>query len=300
MAYLEDSMFEHVLVPVTDSASNLDALDQAIDLAARHHLTLMGVNVLLPGLVDAPGIGPAGYMGTGYVSPAEYELDAQALQYKERAQQEMLADFQSRCRARGVACVPIRDAGSPADDLLRCAEDADLIWLSREGLHEGHTTWFSTFEPVVRRSPVPVWLTHAGAQAPRRLTVAFDGHPQAVDALRVAARLSRQWDLPLDLLVVHDGQQKGMDEGTLHDAGAMMEAFDRSPDTASLVAGHPATVLAGATGPDTLLVMGTHSHGTFLGFRRGHTVDDVLQGARGPVVLCPADVRGQRDGHHEH
>ena len=142
---------------------------------------------------------------------------------------------------------------------------------------------------------MPVWIAHEGASPPQRLTVAYDGHPQALGALDVAASLSRQWSLPLNLLVVSEGRRMGVDEGTLHDAQAILEAFEVQPDTATLKEGHPAEVLTQATAPETLLIMGTHSHGTFLGFRRGHTVDDVLRDAQGSVLLCPRETQEHED-----
>lgn len=91
-----------------------------------------------------------------------------------------MAGFTARCGRAGVAYVPPSESGGAAEDIVRWAHDADVIWLSRGGLHGGRTTWLSTSEHMVRR--------------------------------------------------------------------------------------------------------------------RGHTVDDVLRGARGHVLLCPKDVRGQGDG----
>lgn len=280
---------------LTGSRTNQAAQDLAIMLAAQRHLTLIGLHVIVPDLVDMTGIGPAGFTGTGYVNPAEYELEAQALTSKRQAAQELLKDFMARCEQARVGCVPLSETGGVTEDILRWAHDAHAIWLSREGLHAGSTTWFSSFEQVVRHSSVPVWIAHEGAQVTQRVTVAYDGHPQALGALDVAASLSREWSLPLELLVVSEGRSTGVNEGTMHDAQAILEAFGHSANAASLAEGHPAELLSAATGPDRLLVMGTHSHGTFLGFRRGHTVDDVLRDAQGSVLLCPKEVQERED-----
>lgn len=125
---------------------------------------------------------------------------------------------------------------------------------------------------------------------PQRLTVAYNGHAQARGALDMAAGLALAWHLPLELLVIHQGQDNQAAQAILSDAQAVLEAAGCQPASAQMSTGNPARVLVEASGPATLLVMGTHSHHTFLGFRRGHTVDDVLLGARGAVVLCPKEA----------
>ncbi|OLV17825.1 hypothetical protein BOO71_0007624 [Deinococcus marmoris] len=269
---------------------NHAALDAAIALAARYHLTLIGLHVMVPDMVDMTGIGPAGTMGTGYVAPAEYALDAQATQIKRQANETLLADFQQRCAQAGVDCEPTSEVDNAAKDIVYRAQHSDLLWLSREGLHAGQTTWFSNFEHVVRESPIPVWVGGANQALPQRLTVAYDGHAQASGALEVAASLSRAWRLPLDLLVIHEGLDDRQAQTTLRDAQAKLKALHSPPERAQVGAGHPTAALIQVTAPDALLVMGTHSHQPFLGFRRGHTVDDVLLSAQGPVLLCPKDA----------
>ncbi|MFC3832916.1 MULTISPECIES: universal stress protein [Deinococcus] len=282
-------MFSRILVPLTHSPTNRVALEAALSLAAHHGLTLIGLHVLVPQPAPVDSYGMAGMAGS--LDPLASWSQMEAITGQQRAQRAVLEEFSERCETLGVAYEALGDVDSAAEDIVRHAQSADMVWLSRGGLHAGHTTWGSTFEDVIHRSPVPVWVAHEDAVLPTRLTVATDGQPQALGTLDVAATLAEGWTLPLELRVVAEGPATAMDELSLHDAQAALDAFGHRPDHAVLSVGEPAQVLAQTTAPDSLLVMGAHSHRSFLGLRRGRTVDALLQGACGSVLLCPHQSR---------
>ncbi|MCS7058479.1 MAG: universal stress protein [Meiothermus sp.] len=78
-----------------------------------------------------------------------------------------------------------------------------------------------------------------------------------------------------------------MDETTLHQAKGLLHELGVDPVSSSLLQGHPAESLTALTASGTLLVMGTHGRGVFLGLRFGRTVDGVVQGAQGSILICP-------------
>lgn len=284
-------MFNRLLVPLTHRPANRLALEAALALAAHQGLTLVGLHVLVPQPAPVDSYGMSGMSGS--LDPLAGWSQMEAITGQQRQQRAVLEEFSERCETLGVAYEALGDVDSAAEDIVRHAQDADAVWLSRAGLHAGPTTWGSTFEAVLRHSPVPVWVAHEEAVIPTLLTVAADGPSQSLGALDVAATLSESWQLPLNLLMVTEGPLTALDEGVLHDTQATLDAFGHRPDNAVLSSGEPAEVLAQTTAPDSLLVMGTHSHRTFLGFRRGHTVDALLRGARGSVLLCPHQVRAR-------
>lgn len=143
----------------------------------------------------------------------------------------------------------------------------------------------NVFEHLTRHSPVPVWVVPDSARCPVRLTVAYDGHPRALEAAKLAAALSRQWQLPLGVLVISEGRE--VDERDVR--YALEELYVRGVHESGVFyeQGPPAALLTRHAEPDGLLVMGSHGHSAPLGLAIGNTVDQVLGTARGSVLLCP-------------
>lgn len=205
------------------------------------------------------------------------QFNDETLELQRHAQQALLAAFSARSVARG-------ETGTAAEAIVHAALQENAVWLSREGLHPGRTVWESTFETVVRHSSVPVWVCADQAQIPERIVIAYDAQRRARDALAVATTLSLEWSLPLEVRVVSNEDTNAQE--ALWEARLTLDARGVSARM-NAVQGDAGLALQAVADPDVLLVMGTHSHGTFLGFRQGHTVDTVLLGANGPVLLCP-------------
>lgn len=251
------------------------AVQTALRLAARYDLTLTGLHVIVPDTLPPETLGDPG-VGTP-LDPTLMQFNDETLELQRHAQQALLAAFSARSVARG-------ETGTAAEAIVHAALQENAVWLSREGLHPGRTVWESTFETVVRHSSVPVWVCADQAQIPERIVIAYDAQRRARDALAVATTLSLEWSLPLEVRVVSNEDTNAQE--ALREARLTLDARGVSARM-NAVQGDAGLALQAVADPDVLLVMGTHSHGTFLGFRQGHTVDTVLLGANGPVLLCP-------------
>ena len=147
-----------------------------------------------------------------------------------------------------------------------------------------------------------------GSSRPRagvftKILVATDGSPEAQRAERVAAELAEEWHLPLLLLRVADTRcTHGPDEivyTELQIRAALRERVDQYlaaaacrvpagvPAERSSREGKPATEIlkvASEWGAD-LLVMGSRGRGRLRGLLLGSTAQEVLHGAKSPVLV---------------
>jgi nucleotide-binding universal stress UspA family protein len=106
-----------------------------------------------------------------------------------------------------------------------------------------------------------------------------------MEALFVAAYLACVWDQRLVVLTVQQpGRQLQPDLESarryLQDNGAAAGFFQRQGEPAAEILDQAAE--AGAD----MILMGSYGHGPLVEAFLGSTVDDVLRGARVPVLLC--------------
>ncbi|GIW35192.1 universal stress protein [Meiothermus sp.] len=276
-------MFERILVPYNSGTSAQMALQQAIQIAQSHGGIIHGLNVFDP----APYQNEPLLMDMGNGLPPQpvdpnLSVEAHLLKIAEDRAKESLDHFERECQASGVRFTSELRMGNVAYQVLEAAHQADLMVLGRptetrklRGLVD---TW-------VRRSPVPVWLAVEAPTQPQQVLLAYDGGTRAADALQVAARLAQSWQLPLGLRVVREVGR--VDEATLKQAEGLLHELGIDPVSAELLSGRPVEMLLSLTEPSSILVMGTHGHGVFWGLRFGRTVDGLVQGARGALLICP-------------
>ena len=276
-------MFDRILIPYDDSPAASAALEQAILIARRHNSTIHGVNVIDVGLLAMPLAGNDPYRtDLGF----EEEMCLEWFQTMRDAAQTLMSSFAARCEEVGVPHTVAIETGNISQILLERARDCDLAVIARS--HQpsyDHARLGPVFEALVRHSPVIVWVAHEQPAMPDRAVLAYDGGSHAPDALIAAAEASSVWGVPLELLVVGEGQRVNND--VLERGAAGLRELHAAPQGAHLVAGDPALMILEKTAPDALVVMGTSSHRRPLGFHLDHTLETVVRGARGPLLVCP-------------
>lgn len=274
-------MFERILVPYDGGQSAQIALEQALSIAQRHGGVIHGLTVFDPMPYTAEPL--LTDLGSGLnPQPADLSLQTELLSAAEQAAKENLSRLEKRCQEAGVRCVAQMRTGEVTTQVLEAAHQADLMVLARPA---GAPQPRRLEEAWVRRSPVPVWLAVEAPDEPEQILLAYDGGIRADDALRVAARLAQSWGLPLALRVVRE--EGRVDQSTLQQAEGLLHELNVDPVSAELLSGKPGEVLVSLTRPRSVLVMGTHGHGAFLGLRFGRTVDEVVRGGRGALLICP-------------
>ncbi len=281
-------MFEHILVPIDGSNFSWAALAQAAELAKEERNTLHVLYVVDERLVEAPFvIATAPETLLMEVHPDLIQMGL-TLQKKLREQgKELLAQARARCEEQEVPCRTELAEGNVTRTILDRAGQADLIAMGRLGSGEkwGGPLLGSSFEAVVRHSPVPVLGVQREVRPLRRILVAYDGSDRSQDALEIAIALARHHGREIVLLTVDDGH------------GGRKEAYERAEAelknaalffTAVYRAGHVSQSIlevADETQCD-LIVMGAYGHTRFLGVLFGSTVDDVMRRTTLPILIC--------------
>jgi nucleotide-binding universal stress UspA family protein len=150
----------HILVPTDFSDCSDQALDYALDLAAR-----VGAQVLLCFSGTVPNYEVAALVDPGVRAAAEAML-SQA-QTAARGWEAELAALCSRKQGRGVALSSKLLSGPAAEAIVDCARDEhiDLVVIgsrSRPGVR--HLLLGSVAERVLRTAPCPVLVVHPSAK----------------------------------------------------------------------------------------------------------------------------------------
>jgi nucleotide-binding universal stress UspA family protein len=182
-----------------------------------------------------------------------------------------------------VAC----ETGSPSDRIVQRSRWADLLVVSLRH-PPGRGTWArlrSGFSDLIRRSRRPILAVPEVSPRLGTILLAFDGRPKSMEALFVAAYLACVWDQRLVILTVQQpgrAAQPDLEAARhyLQDNGAAAEFLQRPGKPAAAILEHAAEAAA------DLILMGSYGHGPLVETFLGSTVDDVLRGARVPVLLC--------------
>jgi nucleotide-binding universal stress UspA family protein len=280
-------MFDNILVPMDGSADSWVALDRAIQLAKEKDRVIHGLHVIDIRLTDAP------YSTTWYGNDYDYTGSAAiesaiefGRQLGERGQ-KILARLVEKCDKAGIQSQTEQVNGIITQTILDRAKKADLIVMGHygEGARWAGPLFGSTFETVVRYSPVPIWVSQAELRPTTHLLAAYDGSNRAQDSLEIAAGIAVEDHLPVTLITVDDGHP-GRQQ-------AYQEADDwlrqkNLPVNPIYWKGHPAEEIIRAARVEgcDLIVMGAYGHSHFLEIFFGSTVDDVMRGATCPLLIC--------------
>jgi hypothetical protein len=122
-----------------------------------------------------------------------------------------------------------------------------------------------------------------GVRAMERAVLAYNGSPQAGEALFVAAYLARRQGMALSVISVGTDVESNLGKAEFYLAGRGVKATYRA---------QPGSVAAAVVGVATafdahLIVMGGYSRRGVSEIMRGSAVDEVLRTAGRPVLVCP-------------
>ncbi len=281
-------MFAAILVPVDGSNDSWSALAQAIEIAQGQPCVIHVLFVADARLIDAsfwntlPTDDPV-----PDVDPALVKLALDVGKQLSNQGQSVLDHAEERCREHGVSCQTEYAEGIVSQIILDRAKIVDLVVMGRRGTG---SKWAgpllgSTFEAIIRHSPVPVLAAQSEAHPIRNILVAYDGSDRSLDALQLAAELVQAKKASLTFLTVDDSRhkrEKAYAEGIafLHEHELQAEEL--------FVSGHPVEqILEVAREKKTdLIVIGAYGHQRYLEVFYGNTADGVIRGAICPVFIC--------------
>ena len=290
-----------ILCPIDFSDASRHAIDHALAVARWYEASIVGLHVFNPAYAPVGGIGLPQDGGTVFARPgASPRLQLQ------------LDDAFAAAVAAGVQVETVVEEGSPSAQILSGIRRyrADLVVMGTHGVSGFERLLLgSVTEKVVRKASCPVLTVPPRAQSRSRLPLRRILCPidfSAPSAAALARALSMAQEAQAELLLVHvlewpiGGEPAALPAFNLaefhiyreKEAAAELEKLlppsvrDWCTPSTHLVHGKPyeqILALAGDRGVD-LIVIGVHGRGALDVALFGSTTNQVIRGARCPVL----------------
>ena len=198
----------------------------------------------------------------------------------------LLEAFRRQCEAEGVQADSALQIGVVPTEICAGAREADLVVIGSRGVNHQFATGLlgSVTESVTRQCPRPVLVTSLDFQEIRSPMLAYDGSERASAAMRVAAEVCSQLDLPLHVISVC--RDEGDGEPLLEQATRYLGSYGLALKTETII-GHAyerIPAILAERGHD-LAFMGSHGHGRIIEMVLGSTTEYVLRNAPCSVFL---------------
>ncbi len=269
-------MFRSILVTLCHESERSPVVPQAIWLAKRARATLLGLYVVDKSELSPPpgieGISPAGWRAV-----VERELRGIG--------QKLIKGFTSQCERAGVQSESRIVTGPLVPTICRHVQTADLVVMGCSGdyIRRPGVLTCAPLEGVVREASRPVLVAAAEPRPIRRILVAYDAGDRASAALRTAAQLAGEWQIPLLLLTV---LERGVGREALAEGQTYCQVHGL-PARALLRKGMPAAEILRACREEDvdLLVIGAYCHGRVQELIFGGTVGHIVHNADCPVLI---------------
>lgn len=214
---------------------------------------------------------------------------------------------ESRARVQGADAVDataVAAMGAPSQELLKAAQDADLVVVGSRGAGAlSRAVLGSVSSSVLHHASLPVVVVpehaHAPTGTPPRVLVAVDHSASSLAALAWAVAEARALgavlvpvtvrgeifstgDVPVPLAQLEASERRAL-ETAAEKAGAGTEP--KVPVEADVLAGHPGERLIEESARADLLVMGSRGRGGFSSLLLGSTSTQCAGHASCPVVV---------------
>jgi nucleotide-binding universal stress UspA family protein len=250
---------------------------------------LFGGTVIGVGVVDVPGI-ERSEKGAG-VGAGHYAKKARAHKVCEAkdAVADLVAAFEDRCRAHGVAFEIEVLSGDPADMLRDVAASADLLCI-------GSRTYFcfetqdepgDTLAKLLRSYVCPIFVAPKKlVMPPEKVVIAYDSSPACARAMRTFVHLTAPHPLGrrVTLLRVEDDLNAGA--AALERPRQYLEAYGYEVETEVVPGDPPETVLAIAkAAPSALVVLGASGKGAVRQLFYGSVTKSLLEDGTVPFAV---------------
>lgn len=269
--------FSRILVPVDGTEYAWQAVDQAIIVARleeeESRLSLLVVEDRHHPLSE--------------VQPDEEKpLTVALVEWADRVQEEALR----RCREAGIQARPIRRAGHPEEWILHSEVQHDLTVLHPEEYATHPRGLLATpVESLIRRAHRPLLLCADTLSPFNRPVVAYDGHPNSLRALRLAAEIAQRWHETVWVVTVREkGQDPEAVRATLNDA-ALHLADAHIQAEFVMLEGDPAEAILDFMDQDVydVLILGGFERPLLVEKLLGGALVKLLQQRRYPLLITP-------------
>lgn len=252
-------LFTSLLVPLNGEERSWSALEQALLIARRERGRLLGLFVV-----------------------------ADKLERENNLARRVESEFQRRCHEAGVLGRLAVVVGEVAHTICARSQWADMTVVSLAHPPPSQTLarLSSGFRSLLLSCKSPLLAVPTrGVRALERALLAYNGSPQADEALFVAAYLVRRQGIALSVVSVGPGDDidKNLAKAKTYLAAHGVKATYRAESGPSA-----ATIVAVAGAHDAhVIVMGGYGRRGVSEIMHGSTVDEVLRTAGRPTLICP-------------
>ncbi len=171
-------LFPDLLVPVTGQDTGWIAVDQAITLAQREGSRIHGIHIV---------------QSKSDLSDDEF--------------QELSSKFHRKCQDAGVEATLSVDEGGVAEMICDHARFTDIV-ITRL-MHPPEDQVFSRlgsgYRTMIQKCPRPLFSVSSKISELSNAVLAFDNSPKSIEALYIAAYMTCNWEIPLTVITVADG-----------------------------------------------------------------------------------------------
>lgn len=268
------------LVALDGSPGSDAAARRALDMASALDASVTGVHVLDTGQLEASFI--ADLSGSVGFQPF-LNLSAELRRALAAAGEAIVADFEGKRAAAGVPGSARVVEGRVVAEVVRAARGAERVFLGLHGTGEGRgKSPGGHADALVRRLPIPTFLSTDDGEPIRRPLAAFDGSDRALRALRAAAEIAAKTGSRLAVLSVSSSAEE-IDARRR----AAEEALPASEYDFISASGHPEEAILARSGQNDLIAIGSHGHGRIAELVLGSTTERVLRKTTTSVLCVP-------------
>ncbi|HJZ46140.1 MAG TPA: universal stress protein [Roseiflexaceae bacterium] len=248
----------NLLVPISGEPAGWYALEQALVVARREDGRIAGLHVVrTPALRDS------------------------------REARAVRDEFDRRCADAGVPGNLAIEAGSVTDLVCDRARwnDVVVVNLAYPPSAAPVARLRNGFRALVQRCPRPILAAPQRVTPLSRALLAYDGSPKADEALYAATYLALQWQIPLVVVSVVEGEHGA--KTPLDSARQYLESHGVAASYAEENGPVADAILRAATAQASdLILIGGYGFNPLLEAVIGSTVDQVLRETRQPVLIC--------------
>jgi len=276
-----------ILVGIDGSDFGQHAIDFGMALAKKNGATLAGICV-----VDTFGIerhSAGANIGAFYF--AEKLID-EKINESRVTLEKLLDEFEEQCKSNGVKYEKIMSCGTPAKEIIRESELADLLIIGVRTFFHFETSEGpgDTFEKIVSHGRCPlIAVTDEELPLEMGVLIAYDGNLKSNNAMRAFAGINDRFNFSREgtLLNVNDDPCEG---------DAVLEKADRYLQTHQLTVkkkvrtGRPREIIFKTakemeTAGKTLLVIGTSGSNEISDYILGNSIKNIVRDGTIPLFI---------------
>ncbi|OPY89813.1 MAG: Universal stress protein family protein [Syntrophus sp. PtaU1.Bin208] len=276
-----------ILVGIDDSDYAQRAIAYGIALAKNSGATLAGICV-----VDTFGIerhSAGANIGAFYF--AQKLIDEKINESREKLE-KLLDEFEENCRSNGVKYEKIITSGTPAREIIRESELADLLIIGVRTFFHFETLEGpgDTFEKVVSHGRCPlIAVTNEELPLEMNVLIAYDGNLKSNNALKAFAGINDLFNFSRSATLLNVNDEPGEGDKILEKADRYLQAHGLKTRK-KVRSGRPREMIHRAVKEmeeekKTLLVIGTSASNEIASFFLGNSLKNVVRDGSIPLFI---------------